>query len=38
MQVLQLQALNFVTLSINDNIKVLENIRPGFKRMISWNK
>ena len=27
-----------VTLSINDNIKLLENIKQGFKRTISWNK
>ena len=27
-----------VTLSINDNIKFLENIKQGFKKMISWNK
>ena len=27
-----------VTLSINNNIKVLENIKQGFKRAISWNK
>ena len=27
-----------VTLSINDNIKFLENIKEGFKRTISWNK
>ena len=27
-----------VTLSINDNIKFWENIKPGFKRRISWNK
>ena len=27
-----------VTLSINDNIKFLENITQGFKRTISWNK
>ena len=27
-----------VTLSINDNIKSLENIKPGFKRTINWNK
>ena len=27
-----------VTLSINDNIKILENIKQGFKRTISWNK
>ena len=26
-----------VTLSINDNIKFLENIKQGFKRAISWN-
>ena len=25
------------TLSINDNIKFLENIKQGFKRAISWN-
>ena len=27
-----------VTLSINDNIKFLENIKQGFKRTTSWNK
>ena len=27
-----------VTLSINDNIKLLANIKQGFKRKISWNK
>ena len=27
-----------VTLSINDNIKILENIKQGFKRTISWSK
>ena len=27
-----------VTLSINDNIKFLENIKQGFKRKISWSK
>ena len=27
-----------VTLSINDNVKFLENIKQGFKRTISWNK
>ena len=27
-----------VTLSINDNIKCLENIKQGFKRTSSWNK
>ena len=26
------------TLSINDNIKFLENIKQGFKKTISWNK
>ena len=27
-----------VTLSINDNIKFLENIKQEFKSTISWNK
>ena len=27
-----------ITLSINDNIKFLENIKQKFKRTISWNK
>ena len=27
-----------VILSINDNIKFLENMKQGFKRTISWNK
>ena len=27
-----------VTLSINDNIKVLENTKQGLKKAISWNK
>ena len=27
-----------VTLSINDNIKFLKNIKQGFKRIISWNR
>ena len=27
-----------VSLSINDNIKFLENIKQGFKRTIFWNK
>ena len=27
-----------LTLSINYNIKFLENIKRGFKRTISWNK
>ena len=27
-----------ITLSINDNIKLLENIKQEFKRKISWNK
>ena len=26
------------TLSINDNTKLLENIKQGFKRTISWNE
>ena len=26
------------TLSINDNIKFLENIKQGFKKTVSWNK
>ena len=30
--------LPVVTLSINDNINFLENIKQGFKRAISWNK
>ena len=25
-------------LSINDNIKFLENMKQGFRRTISWNK
>ena len=25
-------------LSINDNIKFLENIKQGFERIISWNR
>ena len=25
-------------LSINDNVKFLENIKQGFKRIVSWNK
>ena len=28
----------FVTLSINNNIKCLENTKQVFKRTISWNK
>ena len=27
-----------VTLSINDNVTFLENLKQGFKRTISWNK
>ena len=27
-----------VALSINDKMKVLERIRQGFKRTVSWNK
>ena len=34
----QLRYVPVVTLSINDNIKFLENIKQGFKRAISWNK
>ena len=30
--------VSVVTLSINDNIKFLGNIKQGFKRKISWNK
>ena len=30
--------VSVVTLSTNDNIKFLENIKQGFKRTISWNK
>ena len=26
------------SLSINDNIKFLENVKQGLKRTISWNK
>ena len=27
-----------VTLSINNNINFLENIKQGFKRITAWNK
>ena len=27
-----------ITLCINDNFKFLENMKQGFKRIISWNK
>ena len=27
-----------VTLSVNDNIKFLPNIKQGFKRILSWKK
>ena len=27
-----------VTLSTQDNVKLLEQLKPGFKRTISWNK
>ena len=27
-----------VTLSINNNIRFLENVLQGFKRTVSWNK
>ena len=29
--------VTFVTLSINNNIKFLENIKQGFKRTLFWN-
>ena len=30
--------VSVVTLSINDNIQILETLKQGFKRKISWNK
>ena len=30
--------LTAVALSINDNIKIVEKIKHGFKRKVSWNK
>ena len=30
--------VSLVTLSINDNINFLENMKQGFKRTISWKK
>ena len=30
--------VSLVTLSVDVNIKILENIKQGFKRTISWNK
>ena len=30
--------VSVVTSSISDNIKILENIKQGFKRTVSWNK
>ena len=27
-----------VTLSTQDNVKVLEQLKPGLKRTINWNK
>ena len=30
--------VSFVTLFINDNVKLLENVKQRFKRTISWNK
>ena len=30
--------LPVVTLSRNDNIKFLKNLKQGLKRIISWNK
>ena len=40
--IFQINIANFclpvVNLSINANIKFLENIKQGFKKTISWNK
>ena len=30
--------VSVVTSSISDNIKILENIKQGLKRTVSWNK
>ena len=30
--------VSVVTLSINNNINFLENIKQGFERTVSWNK
>ena len=30
--------VHIVTLSVNDNIKFLENIKQGFERTVSWSK
>ena len=30
--------VSVATLSINDSIRFLENLKQGFKRTISWNK
>ena len=30
--------VSVVTVSINDNIKCLGNMKQGFKRIMSWNK
>ena len=30
--------IHVATLSVNNNIKLLENLKRGFKRTISWNK
>ena len=27
-----------ITLSIDDNVKLLEQLNPGFKRRINWNE
>ena len=35
--IFQINSTN-VALSINDNIKFVENIKHGFKRTVSWNK
>ena len=29
---------NFITLSIQDNAKLLEQLKSGFKRTVNWNK
>ena len=34
----QINNVPAVTLSINNNIKILENIKQGFKKIIYWNK
>ena len=36
--IFQINNVPAVTLSINNNIKILENIKQGFKKIIYWNK